>query len=127
MMDDVNVPKHYYVGTRIGQILRLCCSGLNVHTSQRFISDDPSCKCGFHLEDTEQFLLNCPLFSNMRRDYLLALLQLHVNALSVEYLLYGSNNFSYNLKTNIVLRTNVFNQKQTIQTCLTGTTCLIVW
>ena len=64
-------PKYYFAGTRKGQVLhtriRTGCSAVKQHLHRRNIINDPFCSCGM-VEDAEHFLLQCPLYSQFRRD-----------------------------------------------------------
>ena len=54
--------------------LRLNFSGLNAHRIRHnFECLDPVCLCGIANEDSEYFLLQCPLFEEARRDLLTSL------------------------------------------------------
>ena len=59
------------VGVRHLSKLRLKFSGLNEHRFRHnFDCLDPACLCGRANEDSEHFLLHCPIFEEARRDLL---------------------------------------------------------
>ena len=59
------------VGVRHLSKLRLSFSGLNEHRfKHNFDCLDPVCLCGIANEDSEHFLLHCPIFEEARRDLL---------------------------------------------------------
>ena len=97
--------KHlFYVGKRNVNILhaqlRLGCSKLNSHLFSLHVIDSPACICGSNNEDSEHFLLYCPLYDNIRRLLIHDLATIIDNQhLSTETLLYGND--SYDLQTNI--------------------------
>ena len=67
-------PRHYAIGTRIGQILharlRMECSTLNAHLYRKNIVPSPSCICcGF--ESPYHFLFVCPKYTVARDMFLL--------------------------------------------------------
>ena len=68
-------PSAYFTyGSRPGQIylarLRMLCSNLNHHKCLRYLSDDPTCKCGHHMEDIKHYLFECSEYSNIRNSTL---------------------------------------------------------
>ena len=97
--------KHlFYVGKRNVNImhaqLRLGCSKLNSHLFALHVIDSPACICGFNNEDSEHFLLYCPLYADIRQPFLHLLATLIDNRhLNTETLLYGNDD--YDLKTNV--------------------------
>ena len=64
----------YYVGIRKPSIthaqMRMNCSNLNADLFLLHVVDNPSCSCGFRLEDARHFFLFCPLYTNMRNKLL---------------------------------------------------------
>ena len=42
------------------------CSNLNAHLLLLHVKDDPSCACGYRLEDTNHFFIYCPLYNGIR-------------------------------------------------------------
>ena len=69
-------PSYFNFGHKTGNVLharlRMGLSHLNSHKFkiQSSTSDDPSCGCGHHCEDTKHFILNCPLYHQLRIDLL---------------------------------------------------------
>ena len=62
------------------------------------ITDDPSCKCGHIIEDTEHYILYCPLFNRERCETLNKLPQHFVN---IKTLLYGNSTYDYDTNVKI--------------------------
>ena len=64
-----NVPAHYYVGCRLGQILharlRMNCSALNAHLFIRNLVESPNCICGI-TETVVHFALDCLRHTTLR-------------------------------------------------------------
>ena len=60
------------LGSKLGNMLhtqiRLKCSALNEHGHKLGKNDSPECSCGARSEDTEHFLLHCPVFDAARDD-----------------------------------------------------------
>lgn len=86
-------PIYYYFGKREPQILhtrlRTRCSGLNQHLYSKNIIDRPHCICGA-VEDTQHYLLHCPLYNNQRVNMNTTLSQLDIVRDDVRILIYGS-------------------------------------
>ena len=63
-------PKYYNSGSRIGQIyharLRTNSGPLNDHLYKCNLVDSPRCQCGVR-ETSKHFLIDCPLFTDIRR------------------------------------------------------------
>ena len=78
------------VGVRHLPKLRLNFSGLNAHRFRHnFDCLDPVCLCGIANEDSEHFLLHCPLFEEARRNLLVSLSDiygLHIAGLDAQSL-----------------------------------------
>ena len=73
--------------------LRMRCSKLNLHLFLLHVADSPSCACGFDVEDSNHFLLECPLFNAERQTMLQAIsVILDIQNLHEETLLFGSDN-----------------------------------
>ena len=88
--------KHFYYGSRSGQVLhsrlRLECSNLNSHLVDRHISDNRDCACGHPKEDTEHYLLHCPLYEHVREELKDLINSMELNA---HQLLYGSEDLGF--------------------------------
>ena len=72
-------PAHWRIGERSLSIfhtrLRLGLSGLNAHLYAHGLSQNSTCECGCHLENTSHYFFSCPLFAAHRPGLLLALTQ----------------------------------------------------
>lgn len=90
-------PRYYFVGKRLGQILhtrlRSNCSSLKQHLFSKNIVQSPLCACG-NIENTEHFLLHCPIYHNLRQDMTRSIS--HMCRPSINIFLYGDPNLSYN-------------------------------
>ena len=96
----------YYSGRRLNNIkhaqLRMNCSKLNSHLFLLHVSDTSQCACGYGTEDTEHFLLQCPLYHIQRQTMIQSLSQLiNVNNVNVQTLLYGNDDYSMLASQNI--------------------------
>ena len=79
--------------------LRLKCSKLNAHLFSLHVVDSPSCLCGFNYEDSEHFLLHCPLYNESRQRMFQVLNTLIDNQhLNIDMLLFGND--AYDFETN---------------------------
>ena len=95
-------PRYYYEGPRLAQVyhsrLRTNCSSLNQHLHSKKIVPSPLCLCG-SVEDTKHFLLTCPLYHNLRQEMLQSVSQFCLP--TVNTLLYGARNMSFNVNKQI--------------------------
>ena len=94
-------PPHYYtLGTKLGNTLhtqlRVGMSRLNAHQYTIQKNTDPACACGHKHENTNHFILDCPLFTSERTDLFTKMsLQLNIditkltNATKLNILLFG--------------------------------------
>ena len=70
-------PSYFNLGHKTGNILharlRMGLSSLNAHKFkiQSSTSDNPSCKCGHRCENIKHFVLNCPIYHQLRTELLL--------------------------------------------------------
>ena len=68
--NDVTVPPFYFATNRKAEIihckLRLEISDLNSDLYKRHLTDDMSCLCGSPLENARHYLVECPLFDQIR-------------------------------------------------------------
>ena len=68
--DKLKVPKYYYVGSRLSQIIhsrmRMSCSPLKYDLYKMHIIDDSRCSCGNDREDVPHFFFQCPLYNDLR-------------------------------------------------------------
>ena len=104
------VPVHYYVGTRLGQILhtrlRMNCSSLKSHLFFRNLIDSPLCSCG-EIETTAHYFFHCPLYNQIRREILSSLNEIPKEITS-NLLLFGSSDLSDDLNIRIVKTTQLY-------------------
>ena len=102
-----SIPKYYYIGDRKSQILhtrlRLQCSSLNADLFKNHILDNDKCPCG-QVETAEHFLLNCPLFTELRNDTIGKILMPY----NIEILLKGCPLYSDNVNGEIFLAVQNF-------------------
>ena len=96
------IPKYFLDGSRDGQIvharLRMECSSLRHHLYLKNIEANPLCTCG-EVESTSHFLLYCPQYQNQRQN-----LRIKIGIpLSLNLLLYGDSNLSYETNRTIFL------------------------
>ena len=67
---------------------------LNFHLSRIGVIGSSDCQCGHPTEDVEHYLLECPLYIDLRNELQNVLLDLNV-PMSVDVLLTGSDRLSY--------------------------------
>ena len=95
----MNPPRNelYNFGNRIENVkhaqLRMNCSKLNAHLYSLHVVDSPNCLCGNGIEDSEHYLLHCPIYT-IPRVKLINLLD-NVMYLNVNILLYGCEDYSH--------------------------------
>ena len=103
------MPYYYYTGERIPQILhcrlRLSMSDLNSDLFHRHLSDNIPCACTSPEENANHYLLNCPLYENVRK---LTIGILPPIAQNCQTLLRGNVLFSYSFNTYIFLTVQDF-------------------
>ena len=86
----------FYEGQREVNIkhaqLRMKCSKLNAHLFTLHVIDSRDCSCGNNYEDSNHYLLHCPLF-NTERQIMLHSLSCVVGIHNIDFktLLFGSN------------------------------------
>ena len=86
--------------------LRMKCSKLNAHLLALHVIESAECSCGHDCEDTNHYLLHCPLYIT-ERDTLLAKLQpLNLNTITEEILTKGD--LSMSMSNNKFLFDSVF-------------------
>ena len=66
------------------------CSKLNVHLFSLHVVESPACPCGHGCEDSNHYLLRCPLFYQARNMLLNEIRELTMTDIPCELLLYGS-------------------------------------
>ena len=75
--------------------MRMLCSKLNSHLFSLHVIDLPRCNCGFNEEDNNHFLLECPLYADIRRVMLFSLLDITDE---IDLILYSTVTATYHLK-----------------------------
>ena len=87
-------PPLLYHGPRSNGIkhaqLRMKCSKLNFHLKSLHVVDSPACPCGHNCEDSNHFLLYCPLYYQARNMMLNEIRQVTTLDISCDLLLYGA-------------------------------------
>jgi len=95
-------PSLFYFGDRELSIkhaqLRMKCSKLNHHLYLLHVIDSPACPCSHNYEDSNHFLLQCPLYFHDRNIMLHNIRSLCTLHISSDILLFGSEYL--NLETN---------------------------
>ena len=95
----------YYFGNRENNIkhaqLRLKCSRLNYHLYLLHVIESPSCLCGNVREDSNHFLLHCPLFEDFRKVLLDSINGICKINISYKVLLYGEPHMDYSTNVRI--------------------------
>ena len=82
--------------------LRLRCSKLNSHLFALHVADSPACLCGFNNEDSEHFLLHCPLYIDIRQRMFRTLNTLMDNQhLNMNTLLYGNDSYVFEINCKV--------------------------
>jgi hypothetical protein len=101
------VSNYYMLGSRICTIihtkLRHQCSSLGANLFRANIINDPSCPCGYPLEEAIHYLLECPLYTNVRMQLFMSITPHTV--ISIENLLFGCDNLSD--ENNLIVFRNV--------------------
>ena len=91
----------YYEGKRTNNVkhaqLRMNCSKLNAHLFSLHVIPSPECVCGHDREDSEHFLLHCPLYHVQRQTMLQCLVNenIDVEDIDCDLLLYGDSEYSF--------------------------------
>ena len=102
--NDFVVPPYFYIGDRLEQIihckLRLKMSDLKFDLYNRHLSDSFNCRCHAEREDTQHYLLHCPLYTRERALTINVLPYLSQNS---ETLLNGNTSFSESFNSYIFL------------------------
>ena len=114
--DSQRTPKHlkhilksksaplYNFGQRNSNIkhaqLRMKCSKLNFHLFRLHVIDSPKCSCGYNSEDSEHFLLMCPLYDNERIELINTIIDLQ-SRFTLDTLLFGDDQLSFQENTSL--------------------------
>ena len=89
--------------------LRLRCSKLNAHLFSLHVAESPACLCGCINEDSEHFLLYCPLYFDVRQRMIHSLNSWIDNQhLNIETLLYGNDNYDFVTNCKVFQIVHVF-------------------
>jgi hypothetical protein len=95
-------PTYYNEGPRKLSILhtrlRHQCSSLNADLSRIHIINNYKCNCGASFEDAMHYFLECPLYLNESRTLLSNCDDINTN---IETLLFGNDNYSYDVNSKI--------------------------
>ena len=98
-------PSLFYHGSRSSGIkhaqLRMKCSKLKFHLFSLHVVDSPACPCGNDCEDSNHYLLRCPLFYQARNKLLNEIRELTMTDISCELLLYGSTDLGSELSKKV--------------------------
>ena len=100
----------FYHGNRSTSVklaqLRMECSKLNAHLVKLHVLDSPACSCGFDNEDTNHYLLDCPMYANERNIMLQQITNLGILVITPEVLTKGSEMQDFD--TNLLIFDNMF-------------------
>ena len=77
------------------------CSKLNSHLFGLHVIDSPACTCGFDVEDTNHYLLECPLYAHERNVIFMEFNELGIYDINCELLLNGKQVFDFDLNSKI--------------------------
>ena len=96
-------PAYYNAGKRLGRIyhsrLRTKCSSLNEHLFSKNIVDSSLCTC-VSVEDTKHFILECPLYFNLRQEMLTVISEFCLPSLNV--ILFGNPDLTTHSNTRLL-------------------------
>ena len=95
--NDRAIPSYYYTNNRKSEIihckLRLGISDLKSDMFDRHISDNKNCECGYDEETVKHFLLDCPMYNDIRANTINTIS--NIDSLDVYTLTHGSRNITY--------------------------------
>ena len=98
-------PSLFYHGSRSSGIkhaqLRMKCSKLNFHLFSLHVVDSPACPCGNDCEDSNHYLLRCPLFYQAGNKLLNEIKELTMTDISCELLPYRSTDLGIELSKKV--------------------------
>ena len=66
------------------------CSKLNAHLKELHVVDSGACACGYDVEDTNHYLLNCPLYITERNKFMIKLQNLGVQNVNARSIVMGN-------------------------------------
>ena len=90
-INSVDKPGRFLMtGQNMNAQLIMKCSGLNFHLFSLHVVDSPACPCGHDCEDSNHYLLQCPLFYKARNMLLNEIRELTMTDISCELFLYVS-------------------------------------
>lgn len=82
------------------------CSVLSAHLYNMYIIESPKCPCGHYCEDSQHYLLDCPLYTISRQNLFIKIRFLQ--NINLNYLLFGDPNLTINENKAIVLAVQDF-------------------
>ena len=107
-----HVPCYYLIGNRKNNIihtrLRHRCSSLGADLFRVNLKNDPSCPCGWPLEDAIHYFIECPLYAESRNTLIGNIA--HFTTFSIQNLLFGSDEISEDLNTRLFKHVHHFIQ-----------------
>ena len=103
----------YYEGSRETNVkhaqLRMECSKLNGHLYQLHVIESPACQCGHDYEDSNHYLLHCPLHNLIRHNMFQSLhTNVHINEINSSTLLFGLNRVDFKTNKSIFKAVHTF-------------------
>ena len=85
------------------------CSKLNAHLYSLHVVDSPGCSCGHDTEDSNHYLLICPLYQTSRNKMLKSIAAITPQTLiDSNLLLYGSDGLTKAVNTDIFQLVHLF-------------------
>lgn len=97
-MENVHLPLLYH-GNRSSNVkhaqLRMKCSRLNYHLYLLHVRASFTCPCGHNREDSEHYLLSCPLFHACRVTMLQNIKNIYNSKITCDILLYGAKDLDF--------------------------------
>ena len=78
-------------------------SNLNLHLAERNLVPHPACSCGAEIEGSLHYLLECPLFSDQRREMNTRIQQKTNLPIDIKLILYGNSEIEESKNVNIFL------------------------
>ena len=110
-----NAYKLFYWGKRETSVkhaqLRMRCSKLNAHLFNLHVVDSSSCNCGHLVEDTNHYLLHCPLYTLERNILFNNLNLLGCDIITSKTMLNGLSSFNYDNNVKIFEFVFIFIEK----------------
>ena len=101
----VNCNPLFYLGPRETAIkhaqLRMSCSWLNGHLYNLHVIESPTCNCGHNNEDTNHYLLDCPLYIYERNILFGKIRNDGITVITEQILLYGAEESSFDTNASL--------------------------